>query len=482
MNDATGNIKQDVVNRFFSVAVVPKDGTPASDDTTHHSYFRMGMPDNAAEKILPNDPNHPERKGTSAASPWKDGLVLYTDGQYKVVAPSLSTTSKESLTINANEGSLASATYSTSAGDFGKYFFGPIQSTISHQNTATATLGLQVSGILGESHTIWTGLRNTSGAGTNLTTVGRSDIKATTSQTINIGLGSSFVQGGGSSRFTQKHDLFSTGDIRLSSSRLFAGTLMPQWEFWRKATIAFLALAAATPVALTFGGIGVWADAEDGAWGDAEHEDRLKADLIGSAIAWTPMIAMATVIQVGISISAGLSRTVAEPNAVAAGLANATLAELLLSDTNQTYLKKGLQQLTFDTSANNVILANGPVGGVTAFIQMSPAALTLRCGTGSITLDAGGVTINGATVTVASTAGATAGILTLAAAGASLGGTPIMLNAVNAAGFALAQAQQAAVAVAGAGAAAAQVVNQAAIVAQAAVHGVQAQATVVGNG
>lgn len=434
--DPPGNPGQDTVNRYFSVQVVPPEGSPseADKDTKHHSYFRLGMPDHAVEGKLPPDPNKPDTPGTAERSLWKDGIVLYTDGQYKQVAPSLSSTSKESLTINANEGSLATATYSTSLGDAGKYFFGPIQSTIAHQMQASSTLGLQVSGIFGESHTFWTGLRNTSGVGTNLTAVGGSDIKATTSQTISIGLGSTLVQGGGSARLTEKHDLFSKGDIRLSSSATHQLSLMTEWEVWRKATMGFLVLAAAMPPALTLGGIGVW--------GANQDEDKLKADLIGSAIAWTPLVAMATVIQVGISICTGLNRTVAKPDAIGRGLADPLAATLMLSNSNQTYLKKGAQTLTFGGPGGDVILANGPVGGATPYIQMSPADLTLSCGLSKIIINPSGVTILGPNVNVGSNATPTAGLLSLTAAGATLGGTPIMLNLVNAQGLATTQAAQ----------------------------------------
>jgi hypothetical protein len=440
-DDPQHNPGQDVVNRYFSVRVMPPSsglgGT--DDDTKHDTYFRMGMPDDAIEGRLPPDPNHPETPGTKNKSPWKDGLVLYTDGQYKLVAPSLSTTAADSLAISARGTALTSATYTTTFPtnpDLGAAMIGGTTVTVARQNQLTASLGTSLGATIGIGQTFWNGIRTTAGLGSNLTSNVGSNATLSTSQTVALTLDGLELKGAGMTNVVGRNDVFSAGPIRLSSSSSHKTLLDTSSGMWRsKVALAVSVVAAAAPILLALG----TTIPTISVWGANQDEDQLKTALIASHIELGVLMGVFTVIQAAIAIGAGITRTAGVPATVGADLVNPTAAILKLDDGAPTYLIKGERKLVFDR-LNNIILTNGGLSNsIAPTIRMSATDIVLSAGGSNITINSSGVTINGTTAVKCAAGGAT---LDLAAAGASLAGTQVRVGIVDPAALAATQAAQ----------------------------------------
>lgn len=467
-----GNPEQNVANRYFSVEVVPPgSATPDADkDTKQYTYFRMGMPNDEAEGKLPPDPADPGTPGTAAKSPWKEGILLYTTGQYKLVAPTSSQMQAESFNVVADGSSLASATY-TVAKPFGDGTLtaavadaavGPTTVAVTRQNALKASLGTSISAGFGDDQTVTYGTKGTFGSGLTMDAAHGIKVSLGSSWDIKLGSGRAGLIGAGKSDYVDRHDVFSRGSISLSSGAGVAAPLTDPWKDWMAKfelamTVVTIVIPALLAPAMTI--------TPTAYWGAVQTESKMKQELIGTIPAMGSVLGLFTVIQVGIFILAALAKTILAPAATAAAQADPNGANLLLDgDANQnTYLAKGARKIDFNT-LQQIELKNGITPPGCPTITLSPTDITLRAGQSAITIGPQGVSINAPNGINCAAGGST---LSLTPAQASLAGLQVTVSPTNpaavaatAAAAATAQAQAAAQTAAAVTAAAVHVANQ----------------------
>jgi hypothetical protein len=429
--DSQGNPVQDVANRYFSVEVAPLPSSTEGTDTAAYTYFRMGMPDEATEGKLPPHPQEPETEGDADKSPWKDGLLLYTTGEYQLVTPSSSEAAAESLEVIADGSSLYSVKYNTAEAWpwAANAVLGATETTVKRLNELTASLGTAINAIIGIEQTFWNGSYTHYGVGAATDVILGRKISVEAAEEINFGLGWTGLHGGGTSNATKEFDVFSAGPIRLSSSPTNDMTLAG-WEAWRSTLAkALIVAAAATPTVIALG----TTIPSFAVWGANENKEDLKKNLLAAHIELGALMGVFTVIQVGIVLAAAITRTTQHPAAVAADLVNPSAAILKLDQAtnvaNRAYLMVGQRQIVFD-EASKILLKNGtlPPPAPTPTIRISPTSIQLSVGQSQISIDGNGVTISGTTNITCAGGGAS---LNLATAGATLAGPQIQLNAVD---------------------------------------------------
>ncbi len=433
MSDAT-KPAETVTERYFSVEFAPRVGADP------YAYLRLGMPDDITEGYLPPNPSSPGSVGNSTTSPWKSGILLYTTGDYTLKTPKATQTTADSFTVITNGQSLAKLDYtaaqpleSLSIGDATiNRLVGPTSVSITHQNAMKANLGTSYSVSLGTDQSINVTSKSTLGASLSLEAALGMKINCGKSWDVKLGSGRAGLTGGGHSEFVKKHEVYSAGEIRLSSSSANA-VPFDAWTAWtEKISLAVTVLAAVIPVVLTpVSTLPIWLD-----WRDPDAENKMKQLLSGVHPTVGIEMGVITLIQAGILVWALLAKIAAVPAAIAAGDSTSNTAVLRLDGSGHSYLRRGGKELIF--GSEYISLRNEEATTfAAAVIVLSSQKILLQAGPSSIAIDANGITID-APNGVKCTAGTAS--LGLQAAGATLAGTQVKLGPVDAATLATTQA------------------------------------------
>ena len=137
-----------------SVSIYVPDAQDAN--SPQYTFLRLGKADIDHETILPPDPNVPATAGAGGgASPFDEGLVLYTTGSYSLNAPSVNTFASDNLSVVKDGNTLLSANLQTKSSPL---FFGRAANvTFQNVDQLTVSQGDASNFLNGNSLTFWNG-------------------------------------------------------------------------------------------------------------------------------------------------------------------------------------------------------------------------------------------------------------------------------------------------------------------------------------